>query len=312
MTWIWLRGLGREAGHWGGLPNHAESLLNEPIITLDIPGCGRKRHQSCPLSMGPIVQELMRDVDDALVSIGNRAQAMSFQSNDAQSSSTQSRSTQSRSTQSRSTQSSEARPPSKAVAVSSSSFSSSSFKVLGLSLGGLVGLHWASVDRRVERLVVVNSSSRLSPFYHRLRPLGAMKLLSAALAMDKSRERRERRILSAVSNKPHRAKQVAPLWSEIARHRPAALTQVFRQLLLAGATSVPALDQLKHCQLTFLASRGDRLVDYRCSARLAQFYHSTLKLHDNAGHDIPLDDPEWLLTQIAALEVDCNSPLTGC
>jgi hypothetical protein len=47
-----------------------------------------------------------------------------------------------------------------------------------------------------------------------------------------------------------------------------------------------------------LASRGDRLTDWRCSRDLAQAGDWPLKVHLKAGHDLPLDDPQWLIAQI--------------
>ena len=48
-----------------------------------------------------------------------------------------------------------------------------------------------------------------------------------------------------------------------------------------------------------LASRGDRLVHWKCSSTLEQRWQWTLKLHPDAGHDLVLDEPEWILRQLA-------------
>ncbi|MGB1477517.1 MAG: alpha/beta fold hydrolase, partial [Marinobacter salsuginis] len=47
-----------------------------------------------------------------------------------------------------------------------------------------------------------------------------------------------------------------------------------------------------------LASRGDRIVHWRCSAALEERWQWTMKLHPDAGHDLPLDDPEWIIQQL--------------
>ena len=47
-----------------------------------------------------------------------------------------------------------------------------------------------------------------------------------------------------------------------------------------------------------LASRGDRIVHWRCSSTLEERWQWTMKLHPDAGHDLPLDDPEWIIQQI--------------
>ena len=47
-----------------------------------------------------------------------------------------------------------------------------------------------------------------------------------------------------------------------------------------------------------LLERLDRLVSPRCSQRLAAAWKVPLALHPSAGHDLPLDDPDWLLAQL--------------
>ena len=48
-----------------------------------------------------------------------------------------------------------------------------------------------------------------------------------------------------------------------------------------------------------LASRNDGLVDVRCSRGLAAAWKVPLVEHASAGHDIPLDDPEWVAGVVA-------------
>jgi predicted alpha/beta hydrolase family esterase len=50
--------------------------------------------------------------------------------------------------------------------------------------------------------------------------------------------------------------------------------------------------------LLLLASAQDQLVDPRCSAALAHAWHRPLVRHTSAGHDLPLDDGAWVISQI--------------
>lgn len=52
--------------------------------------------------------------------------------------------------------------------------------------------------------------------------------------------------------------------------------------------------------LLVLAGARDRLVDPRCSRRLAQAWGAEFRLHPGAGHDLPLDDGAWVAAQVAA------------
>jgi pimeloyl-ACP methyl ester carboxylesterase len=56
-----------------------------------------------------------------------------------------------------------------------------------------------------------------------------------------------------------------------------------------GPPSVPTL---------LLASAWDRLVSPICSQQLAVRWSLPIRLHPNAGHDLPLDDPDWVIRQI--------------
>jgi hypothetical protein len=37
------------------------------------------------------------------------------------------------------------------------------------------------------------------------------------------------------------------------------------------------------------------MVSYQCSEYLAAKYRWPLVLHNSAGHDLPIDDPAWLI-----------------
>jgi pimeloyl-ACP methyl ester carboxylesterase len=55
-TWVLLRGLTREAGHWGSfLDDLARALPEARIVPVDLPGAGSLRAMRCPLSVPAIV-----------------------------------------------------------------------------------------------------------------------------------------------------------------------------------------------------------------------------------------------------------------
>lgn len=51
--------------------------------------------------------------------------------------------------------------------------------------------------------------------------------------------------------------------------------------------------------ILLLASRHDRLVDVRCSHSIARAWRCDLHEHPSAGHDLPLDDPDWVVEHVA-------------
>ena len=58
-TWVLLRGLSREAQHWGGFLSLCRNRFpHKNFITLDLPGCGKFYQQASPLSIAGIRQHL--------------------------------------------------------------------------------------------------------------------------------------------------------------------------------------------------------------------------------------------------------------
>jgi pimeloyl-ACP methyl ester carboxylesterase len=62
-TWVLLRGLTRERGHWGNFPRRlAEAAPGSRVITLDLPGAGDRRDVRCPWR----VQDMAHDAREQL------------------------------------------------------------------------------------------------------------------------------------------------------------------------------------------------------------------------------------------------------
>ena len=58
--WIFLRGLMRDARHWGGFPSaFADALGVEPPLLMDLPGNGLRHHEQSPASV-PAMAEWLR------------------------------------------------------------------------------------------------------------------------------------------------------------------------------------------------------------------------------------------------------------
>lgn len=247
MQWIWLRGLGRCAEHWGNLPDLARRHGITSVITLDLPGFGRQSHLHCPKDMDALVKGLQGEL------IGRVK-------------------------------------------------SDESIALMGLSLGGWVAMNWAARDPKVKALVAVNSSSPLSPFTSRLRWRPLLSLLVRALRWHNTPERLEQSIVHWASNRPEFHSQFVDAWHQIAKRFPMLPRQVVHQLRLATMTPMPEQHRLDHCRTLILASAEDRLVNANCSKKLAEYWGADLVMHPDAGHDLSLDDPKWLIEQLITVE----------
>ncbi len=244
-TWVLLRGLARERGHWGAFPEVLRPHLppGDAVACVDLPGNGAHWRERSPVR----VQAMVEAVRGELRARGHA-------------------------------------PP---------------YVVLALSLGGMVAMHWAArAPLELAGCVLVNSSAgALSPAWHRLRPASYPGLLRWLLAS--SPREREQVVFEATSNRPL-DEAVLDDWCGIALARPVSARNVARQLLAAARFRAPAA---MHVPVLLLASRGDRLVSHHCSQTMARVWHLPLREHPWAGHDLALDDPEWLARAVAAWQL---------
>ncbi|MBS3805626.1 MAG: alpha/beta hydrolase [Oleiphilaceae bacterium] len=166
--------------------------------------------------------------------------------------------------------------------------------LIGMSLGGMVALDWA--QRRAhdcEALVLIGTSSRPSPPWRRFRPRNWPAI--GRILMSSDIPGRERQILNLTSNQPV-VEGIAAQWIGIAQDRAVTRTNELRQVYAASRFRVQGA--LPQVPALVLASRADRLVDWHCSQALARAGAWPLRLHPSAGHDLALDDPQWLIDQI--------------
>jgi pimeloyl-ACP methyl ester carboxylesterase len=171
-------------------------------------------------------------------------------------------------------------------------------QVLALSLGAMVAAEWrARYPQEVACAVLINTSMRpFSAFYERLRwhNYGAIvrELLSGNAIS------REALILRLTSERHGENQQLLRQWQAWQRACPVTRANTLRQLLAAARYRAPA-GGLGDCPVLVLNGARDRLVDARCSQRLAQAWGAAFRQHPAAGHDLPLDDGAWVAQQVA-------------
>ncbi|MBE0437280.1 MAG: alpha/beta hydrolase, partial [Methylomicrobium sp.] len=67
--------------------------------------------------------------------------------------------------------------------------------------------------------------------------------------------------------------------------------------IVAAATYKPS-NSNPQCPILLLNGQGDRLVSPVCSEAIHKKWRIELRAHPWAGHDLTLDDGEWVATQI--------------
>jgi pimeloyl-ACP methyl ester carboxylesterase len=173
------------------------------------------------------------------------------------------------------------------------------YSVLALSLGAMVAVAWDDLyPEELERMVLINTSlAPYSPFYHRLRPKNYPALLRFLLfGSPDQHEELILRLTSRLKNHSEHRQAILDQWTNYAREYPVSRANALRQLRAAAgfharpsAPSIPVL---------LLAGQQDELVSAKCTLALAQRWRCAIKLHPTAGHDLPLDDGEWVSRQI--------------
>lgn len=167
------------------------------------------------------------------------------------------------------------------------------YHLFAMSLGGMLAMRWAELyPDEVASLLLVNSSAgSLTPFYQRLRWQSYPTVLAALCA---NLQKREQLILQLTSNKPEVRQARFADFVRLASLRPISRVNALRQLWAASHFVLP---DKPACKVLLLGSIQDRLVDVAASEKIAQSWQVPLRLHPLAGHDLALDDPQWLLQQ---------------
>lgn len=170
------------------------------------------------------------------------------------------------------------------------------YGLIGLSLGGMITLDWMSASDQVAAAVVINTSANNFSVSQRLRPGAVWLCLRTLLSTDI--EDRERLILKMGSRQHAMNATTLADWVNIQKARPVKRRTVFAQLLAAARFSLPA--NVYHTPGLVLTSDSDDMVSSYCSEKIAEHYDWPLRCHIEAGHDLPLDDPLWVVEQIQA------------
>ena len=168
--------------------------------------------------------------------------------------------------------------------------------LLAMSLGGMMARRWMErFPGDFRKVVLANTSFKgLSPLHHRLRP--ATMLRFVRIFFTPGMEARESAIIRLVRNNTENHEKILGEWVEIQARRPVSRKSFFNQIK-AALTFNPTLDR-PEAHLLVLAGGGDRLCDPRCSRKIHETWGGTLAIHPTAGHDLPLDDPPWVIDQI--------------
>lgn len=165
------------------------------------------------------------------------------------------------------------------------------FNICGISLGGMAAMKWSETyPKEIESITVINTSlSQYSSFDKRLLPEN-YELLIRTLFLTNTYEQEEN-VMKITSNKFDENRKYLEVFAEFSKNHEITKMNFLRQLILAKTIQI---DTIPLVPFKIINCTHDRLVHYSCSVEIAAKLGGELITHPTAGHDLPLDEPEWL------------------
>ncbi len=166
-------------------------------------------------------------------------------------------------------------------------------QLVAISLGGMVALNWlATHPEEVENAFVMNTSlGDTGPFYKRLNYTNYPRIVKSFL---KDETVVEKMILDFTCNSIDVQEELLDHNIAMARKYPMKRLNFFRQIVAAGQSRFDSR-LLKYKKLHLLVSANDRLVHPQNTFNLAHKLGITPMVHPWAGHDLTLDDPDFVV-----------------
>ena len=242
-TWVLLRGLGRESGHWGSfLIQFQKQFPKAKIFPCDLPGTGKNLHLKSPASIREMWEFVLAELKQNQIT-------------------------------------------------------EKPWNIFAVSLGAMVAAFGLSTNaKNLQKIALVNTSFSISPFYHRLQPKNYVRFIKIALSLDP--KARETEVLKMISQRPEKYESTAKAWGQLSLERPIRTQTLIRQLLAAGRAKTPIISPTESKKILLLRGMKDQMVNPECTLALQKYWNCERRDHPTAGHDLPLDEPEWLLLQL--------------
>ena len=164
--------------------------------------------------------------------------------------------------------------------------------IIGLSMGGMVAIEWMkSYPQECAAGILINTSLKgISPFYHRLRPKNYIRMLYSLFTSDIVA--REKIIIAMTTNLYPDTRQLLRHWVAYAKANRVLPSNAVSQLKASSRYKAPEVKPA--VPILLLNSEKDNLVNPQSSVVLARKWQLPIETHPSAGHDLTLDDSEWV------------------
>ena len=165
--------------------------------------------------------------------------------------------------------------------------------IIAVSMGAMIATEWARrYPQEIRQLHLVNTSlANLSLPWQRMKALSFLRLISTT----GSRLRLEQTILKLTMSRPLGMAE-KELWLDFAEAHPLRWRNIFVQLIASSGYQGPREAPVEN--IVMYNASGDQLVKPGCTMAIARQWKKPLITHPDAGHDLPMDDPQWLEEKI--------------
>lgn len=167
--------------------------------------------------------------------------------------------------------------------------------LVGISLGGMIVTEWMRrhAEEIVKGFLICTSSAKHSPSHLRFFPQNILHF--APLFLSRDPHKYEEVVLSLNSNNQERRAEQLDRFVDYTRRFPVRRLNFFRQIFAASQYDFP---EKAPGDVVLMGSHGDRLVSPTCTLDIASAWELKAEMHPWAGHEIPLDDPEWVVKNL--------------
>jgi pimeloyl-ACP methyl ester carboxylesterase len=165
-------------------------------------------------------------------------------------------------------------------------------KVVSMSMGAMLTVEWMrQYPGEIEQAFLINTSAANFSL-----PLQRFQIQNFwPLLLEKVQHPLEKKIISISYNSQSRLEQFSKQLSDYSNSHPVSPSNALRQITAAAKYSFP---RKSPGNVVLMACEKDRLVQTQCSKIIAEAWKAPLELHPWAGHDLPFDDPQWVLEKI--------------
>jgi pimeloyl-ACP methyl ester carboxylesterase len=158
----------------------------------------------------------------------------------------------------------------------------------------MMALQWADLfPNELASIILINTSDgRLSSPHERLNLKNYRKILKALRHM-RDPISFELNLIEMIAQNLKNKEEVAKTF---AKATPTTLANLTRQLMAASTFRLPK--KRPDVPALILAGREDAFVNPVCTKRIAKEFDLPVEWHPTAGHDIPLENPDWVNEKI--------------